>query len=426
MTIPSLGVFAAFGVIGVLWDKIKLFFSFIQNIIFVNITSDYMASIALIGYLKSIGYTQIQTSDHYYRTFNVFSKLKMKRYVVFFSGLCVEKSRMFLRKKCKFVYISTEDRYNYKVSFIRGTINCKELIKNSEIYLNQCRSNFSTNTRYRVETITKEEDKKNNSSDALIMNTSIDTVDEESIQCRFLSSETHLPEDMINNSNQYDSLFYPKYILEIYNQCEIWKNHQQWFLERQIPWKRGYLLHGEPGTGKTSFVRYVAQKLDLPIFCFDLASLNNVHFIKEWTKVKSHAPCIALFEDFDRVFEGRKNVSHLMNTDNLTFECFLNCIDGVDSNNGILSFITVNSLSKISDAIASEEAFISRPGRIDQVISFGCIASAERQAMVEYMLPDDSKMWDDLVEQGENKTSAQFQQICSDIALNRFWNKENV
>ena len=32
---------------------------------------------------------------------------------------------------------------------------------------------------------------------------------------------------------------------------------EKWYAERGIPWRRGYLLHGFPGTGKTSLSKYI-------------------------------------------------------------------------------------------------------------------------------------------------------------------------
>lgn len=36
------------------------------------------------------------------------------------------------------------------------------------------------------------------------------------------------------------------------------QNSSDWYMERGIPYRRGYLLYGPPGTGKTSFTLAIA------------------------------------------------------------------------------------------------------------------------------------------------------------------------
>lgn len=46
----------------------------------------------------------------------------------------------------------------------------------------------------------------------------------------------------------------------------------QWYQDKGVPYRRGYLLHGPPGTGKTSFTCAVAGALNLNICYLNLAS----------------------------------------------------------------------------------------------------------------------------------------------------------
>ena len=44
-----------------------------------------------------------------------------------------------------------------------------------------------------------------------------------------------------------------------------------WYEERGIPYRRGYLLYGPPGCGKTSFTTALAGKLGLTICVLTLS-----------------------------------------------------------------------------------------------------------------------------------------------------------
>jgi len=57
--------------------------------------------------------------------------------------------------------------------------------------------------------------------------------------------------------------------------CEDIKNFQdshEWYLEKGIPYRRGYILYGPPGTGKTSFTLAIAGALKMNICYLNLSS----------------------------------------------------------------------------------------------------------------------------------------------------------
>ena len=61
---------------------------------------------------------------------------------------------------------------------------------------------------------------------------------------------------------------------EVVSDCREFLTEGQWYSDRGIPYRRGYLLYGPPGTGKTSLVTCVAGALKLSVYVLTLASPN--------------------------------------------------------------------------------------------------------------------------------------------------------
>lgn len=105
-----------------------------------------------------------------------------------------------------------------------------------------------------------------------------------------------------------------------------WFEDRAWCAQHRVPWRIGFLSEGEPGSGKTSHARCLAVELDLPVHVFDLASMSNEDLRKAWDKMVAQAPCMALIEDIDRVFDGDRNVAPqagMLASGGLTFNALL-------------------------------------------------------------------------------------------------------
>jgi len=216
-----------------------------------------------------------------------------------------------------------------------------------------------------------------------------------------------------------DNLYLNESALGAYEEAKKWKSAENWFKDRDIPWKRGWLLTGEQGTGKTAFVRAIAQVLNMPIMQFNLSTMTSVDFIKSWERCVGYLPCIFLFEDIDNVFHGRTNVCSTANIQGLTFDIFLNVIDGVDSTDGIFIIMTTNHLDKVDPALGNfYNGMSTRPGRIDKVIEFDRLTKAGKVKIANRIFEGVSEeRWSHLLEDKYNDTGAQFQERCSRLAL---------
>ena len=159
--------------------------------------------------------------------------------------------------------------------------------------------------------------------------------------------------------------------MSIVNECDLWLKSEEWFRKRSVPWRCGLLLYGPPGTGKTSLLRAIAESLDLPIFVMDIGTMNNQEFQKKWMEAVRSAPCMVAIEDVDGVFHGRDNVMGEKGG-GLSFDAFLNTIDGLDRCNGVILAVTTNCIDRVDPALGRPMGdgtdVSTRPGRIDRVV----------------------------------------------------------
>lgn len=217
---------------------------------------------------------------------------------------------------------------------------------------------------------------------------------------------------------------FPKEVQVAIKELELWLSHEKWFRSKSIPWRRGWLLHGQPGTGKSTLVRALGMSFDLPVYIFDLSGMTNDDLVTAWDEMMTNTPCIVLIEDIDNIFDGRKYVgSTNPNTPHITFDCLLNCISGVKQSDGVFLVITTNHVEKLDAAIGipDENGKSSRPGRIDKALHLGLMGREQRFALANHILSDYPELVDETVDKGEGETPAQFQSRCAQIALSKFW-----
>ena len=75
---------------------------------------------------------------------------------------------------------------------------------------------------------------------------------------------------------------------------------ERWYTERGIPYRRGYLLYGIPGGGKSSLVAAVASELKLPIYMLQLSNeLLTDDSLHKLFQTMTLNPSILLLEDID-------------------------------------------------------------------------------------------------------------------------------
>lgn len=122
-----------------------------------------------------------------------------------------------------------------------------------------------------------------------------------------------------------------------------------------IPLKRGVLLAGPYGTGKTLTAFVLAKKCVENGWTY--IGLDRVTGLKDALMIARDmdSPVVVFAEDIDRALQGQDRT--------LSMDEILNTIDGVElKNSEILTVLTTNHASRINQAML-------RPGRLDAVIT---------------------------------------------------------
>jgi ATPase family associated with various cellular activities (AAA) len=154
---------------------------------------------------------------------------------------------------------------------------------------------------------------------------------------------------------------------------EFWKNEHK-YREHGFVHKRGILLYGPPGNGKSSVIASLVKNLIeqdgivITVSRFSMAS----GAIQNLKKIEPQRKLMLLMEDMDTLLSG----------DYKTEEPYaLSLLDGQAQVNGVVFIGTTNYPEQLADR------FIKRPGRFDLIIGMGNPAKEAREAYLTHILP---------------------------------------
>lgn len=436
---------AIFTTIGLVWNNIKFIFSRISSLFVVTVRIDGNYPKAMEVYLvRNFKRSPFQPLS--FSTFKDFVKSIKKRHIVGYEQVNFKDKTIFWKGwKPLIVSMSNNkgegnrptsvgniDEGTATITFIRGTFDVDKLMVDALELLNERNVKNDKVSRFAIYRHFGNSGKDSKQEYA----TPHGAVAQSSSADVFLGDKRILKYNIDDIGEDQDDkrslqvLAFPKEIDALVEEMERWKNSEKWYRKRAIPWKRGWLLWGSAGTGKTSLAKAIGQHLDLPIHVFDLSGMSNYEFYREWTNMLSSTPCIALIEDVDAVFSGRENIRNKNNNlDLLTFDCFLNCIDGVQNTDGLFLIVTTNRVELLDEALGKPRTdkdqngtnISTRPGRIDRAFELKRLDKDCRIKIAKRILADCPEFIEEIVEKGEGDSPAQFVERSTQVALKYFW-----
>ncbi|KAI8815568.1 P-loop containing nucleoside triphosphate hydrolase protein [Fimicolochytrium jonesii] len=155
---------------------------------------------------------------------------------------------------------------------------------------------------------------------------------------------------------------------EIKSDLELFFASSQLYKRLNIPWKRGVLLTGPPGNGKTHLIKALVNHFKqqhptiaiLYIKTFTASCAPDDYAIRTVFKRARARPCIVIFEDLDALVKPDVR------------SAFLNELDGLSANNGVVVVASTNHPEELDSAIRD------RPSRFDRRWAFELPGEVER------------------------------------------------
>lgn len=137
--------------------------------------------------------------------------------------------------------------------------------------------------------------------------------------------------------------------------------HEQQYSTMGMPWHRGYLFKGPPGTGKSSAAIALAQAHGLNVYYMPLSDLaSNGSLFDSLRELQPRS--VLLLEDIDVVRAASERVEG--QAESVTLDGLLNALDGAATPHGLVTIMTTNKPERLDEALI-------RAGRIDVHAEFG-------------------------------------------------------
>jgi chaperone BCS1 len=183
---------------------------------------------------------------------------------------------------------------------------------------------------------------------------------------------------------------------QLVRDVDKFRKSRQRYQQLGVPYHRGYLLHGPPGTGKTSLVSAIAARFEMHVYAINLSGFNDRTLTAAVNGVSPNS--VILFEDIDCMASGKERIPHGENPRNavaggnedksdsmvgqgVTLSGLLNALDGFSAPENVLFVMTSNFAENLDQALL-------RPGRIDYKLYMGKAEESQKVELYKRFFPN--------------------------------------
>jgi len=180
-----------------------------------------------------------------------------------------------------------------------------------------------------------------------------------------------------------------------------------------IPTRRGIILAGQPGTGKTIVCKaLMAEAEGMTCITTNAYGISEDEYITElYEMAQDLSPSIVFIEDIDLIGQNRNEFGYQKGSALLSL---LNVMDGIEENREIITVATTNCLDTLDKALGE------RPSRFDRVIKLGQPTLEQRREFIKLLgrkIPMDEVSQDYIARRAEYCTPAQLQEIVHGLVI---------
>lgn len=204
---------------------------------------------------------------------------------------------------------------------------------------------------------------------------------------------------------QFANVYGYKEVKEELKRIIGWFNDPEKLNDKKVVLPKGVLLYGDPGNGKTLFVREIKSSFSYPIFEIKGKDENVAEeIIETFTKAKAEKFSIIIIDEIDLLIDKDNKVKRALQQE----------MDGISDSSNILVLATCNYIHDLPDALL-------RPGRLDRKIEINDPDCETREEMFRHFLDkleiDTTKINVTRVAKNANCNAATIQAICNDAYL---------